>query len=124
MGSSYRGTSRKQGNDNRLVQPPDAENRTSGGGEGSRGANPRDPIRSTEPPLARRKSRTALTLGVYILTTSFLNIAWSIAEVEAAEAAFHLILPIHVWIGCCVGFAPASANPKFSSRHEDYYFAE
>ena len=31
MGSSYHGTSRKQETDFRLVQPPDAENRTSGG---------------------------------------------------------------------------------------------
>ena len=29
------------------VQPPDAENRTSGGGEGLRGVTPRSPIRST-----------------------------------------------------------------------------
>ena len=32
-----------------------------------------------------------------------LNIAWSIAEVEAAAAGFPAILPNHFWIGCCKG---------------------
>ena len=32
-----------------------------------------------------------------------LNIAWSIAEIEAAAAGFESILPVHFWIGCCKG---------------------
>ena len=35
------------------VQPPDAENRTSGGGEGLRGETPRSPIRSWSPARPR-----------------------------------------------------------------------
>jgi len=35
------------------VQPPDAENRTSGGGEGLRGVTPRSPIRSIRKRLSR-----------------------------------------------------------------------
>jgi len=30
-----------------------------------------------------------------------LNIAWSVAEIEASSAGFELILPNHFWIGCC-----------------------
>ena len=30
-----------------------------------------------------------------------LNIAWSIAEIEASAAGFEAILPNHFWIGCC-----------------------
>jgi len=32
-----------------------------------------------------------------------LNIAWSIAEIEASAAGFQSILPNHFWIGCCKG---------------------
>lgn len=32
-----------------------------------------------------------------------LNIAWSIAEIEAAAVGFDSILPNHFWIGCCKG---------------------
>ncbi|TSA31264.1 MAG: ATP-dependent Clp protease ATP-binding subunit [Verrucomicrobiaceae bacterium] len=32
-----------------------------------------------------------------------LNIAWSIADIEAAAAGFDAILPNHFWIGCCKG---------------------
>ena len=32
-----------------------------------------------------------------------LNIAWSIAEIEASGAGFEAILPVHFWIGCCKG---------------------
>jgi ATP-dependent Clp protease ATP-binding subunit ClpC len=32
-----------------------------------------------------------------------LNIAWSIAEIEASAAGFDAILPDHFWIGCCKG---------------------
>jgi hypothetical protein len=32
-----------------------------------------------------------------------LNIAWSIAEIEASAAGFESILPGHFWIGCCKG---------------------
>lgn len=32
-----------------------------------------------------------------------LNIAWSIAEIEASMAGFESILPAHFWIGCCKG---------------------
>jgi ATP-dependent Clp protease ATP-binding subunit ClpC len=32
-----------------------------------------------------------------------LNIAWSIAEIEASAAGFDAILPEHFWIGCCKG---------------------
>jgi hypothetical protein len=32
-----------------------------------------------------------------------LNIAWSIAEIEASAAGFEAILPNHFWIGCCKG---------------------
>ena len=31
------------------------------------------------------------------------NIAWSIAEIEASAAGFDAILPSHFWIGCCKG---------------------
>ena len=30
-----------------------------------------------------------------------LNIAWSIAEIEASAAGFESILTNHFWIGCC-----------------------
>ena len=43
MGSSYLGTSWRHASDLRRVQPPDAENRMSGGVEGSRGAIPVTP---------------------------------------------------------------------------------
>jgi hypothetical protein len=39
---------------------------------------------------------------VYIFASS-LNIAWSIAEIEAAAAGFDSILPTHFWIACCKG---------------------
>jgi hypothetical protein len=39
---------------------------------------------------------------VYIFASS-LNIAWSIAEIEAAAAGFDSILPTHFWIACCNG---------------------
>jgi len=32
-----------------------------------------------------------------------LNIAWSIAEIEASAAGFDSILPNHFWMGCCNG---------------------
>jgi hypothetical protein len=35
------------------------------------------------------------------MTTPSLNIAWSIAEIEASSAGFDSILPTHFWIGCC-----------------------
>ena len=37
------------------------------------------------------------------MTNASLNIAWSIAEIEASEAGFESILPNHFWIGCCKG---------------------
>jgi hypothetical protein len=50
-----------------------------------------------------------------------LNIAWSIAEIEASAAGFEAILQNHFWIGCCKGcdldcakfleIAGGSANP-------------
>ena len=43
MVSSFRGTSRRSKHDQRTVQPPDAENRMSGGVEGLRGAIPAAP---------------------------------------------------------------------------------
>ena len=37
------------------------------------------------------------------MTNPSLNIAWSIAEIEASAAGFDAILPHHFWIGCCKG---------------------
>jgi hypothetical protein len=37
------------------------------------------------------------------LNSTALSIAWSLAELEAAEAGFLSILPDHFWIGCCKG---------------------
>jgi len=37
------------------------------------------------------------------MTNPSLNIAWSIAEIEASAAGFQAILPNHFWIGCCKG---------------------
>jgi hypothetical protein len=37
------------------------------------------------------------------MTTPSINIAWSIAEIEASAAGFNAILPDHFWIGCCKG---------------------
>jgi ATP-dependent Clp protease ATP-binding subunit ClpC len=37
------------------------------------------------------------------MTTPSINIAWSIAEIEAAAAGFESIRPAHFWIGCCKG---------------------
>jgi len=37
------------------------------------------------------------------MTNPSINIAWSIAEIEAAAAGFEAILPNHYWIGCCKG---------------------
>lgn len=37
------------------------------------------------------------------MINSSLNIAWSIAEIEAAAAGFRSILPSHFWMGCCKG---------------------
>ncbi len=37
------------------------------------------------------------------MTTPSLNIAWSLAEIEAAAAGFSSILPSHFWMGCCKG---------------------
>ncbi|MEX1118934.1 MAG: hypothetical protein WEB60_09085, partial [Terrimicrobiaceae bacterium] len=54
-----------------------------------------------------------------------LNIAWSIAEVEASAAGFDAILPAHFWIGCCKGcdldlarfLAGAAPEIKGQERH-------
>jgi hypothetical protein len=35
------------------------------------------------------------------MSNASLNIAWSIAEIEASAAGFEAIHPNHFWIGCC-----------------------
>jgi hypothetical protein len=47
----------------------------------------------------RDELRRKLTLAT--MTNPSLNIAWSIAEIEASSAGFESILPTHFWIGCC-----------------------
>jgi ATP-dependent Clp protease ATP-binding subunit ClpC len=37
------------------------------------------------------------------MNTISLNLAWSLAEMEASEAGFSSITPNHFWIGCCKG---------------------
>jgi len=37
------------------------------------------------------------------MNTIALNLAWSLAEMEASEAGFSSITPNHFWIGCCKG---------------------
>ncbi|MEI8122807.1 MAG: Clp protease N-terminal domain-containing protein, partial [bacterium] len=62
---------------------------------------------SAEPPPRhlQRALEGALEISILFnpMINASLNIAWSIAEIEASAAGFDAILPDHFWIGCCKG---------------------
>jgi ATP-dependent Clp protease ATP-binding subunit ClpC len=57
-----------------------------------------------------------------------LNIAWSIAEIEASAAGFESILPNHFWIGCCKGcdldYAKFLQNAKLEIQKQEPQIAQ